>query len=78
MADARAASQQRQQICAILRPQVTDIYATANNYDVAATATQRFFATVQNKLHWTIHGLTAAEVILNRANAEKTHMGLTT
>lgn len=57
---------------------ITDIYATAIDYDVTATATKRFFATVQNKLHWAIHGQTAAEVILNRANAEKTHMGLTT
>jgi hypothetical protein len=57
---------------------ITDIYATAIDYDVTATATKRFFATVQNKLHWAIHGQTAAEVILSRANAEKTHMGLTT
>jgi len=57
---------------------ITDIYATAIDYDVTATATKRFFATVQNKLHWAIHGQTAAEVILTRANAEKTHMGLTT
>jgi hypothetical protein len=57
---------------------ITDIYATSIDYDVTATATQRFFATVQNKLHWAIHGQTAADVILNRANAEKTHMGLTT
>jgi hypothetical protein len=56
---------------------ITDIYATAIDYDVTATATKRFFATVQNKLHWAIHGQTAAEVILNRASAEKTHMGLT-
>jgi len=42
------------------------------------TATKRFFATVQNKLHWAIHGQTAAEVIINRANADKQHMGLTT
>jgi len=57
---------------------VTDIYATAIDYDLSATATQRFFATVQNKLHWAIHGQTAAEVILDRANAEKQHMGLIT
>jgi hypothetical protein len=56
---------------------ITDIYATSIDYDVTATATQRFFATVQNKLHWAIHGQTAAEVIHTRANAEKTHMGLT-
>lgn len=57
---------------------ITDIYATAIDYDVTAQATQRFFATVQNKLHWAIHGQTAAEVIYHRADAAKTHMGLTT
>jgi hypothetical protein len=57
---------------------ITDIYATAIDYDVTAAATQRFFATVQNQLHWAIHGQTAAELILNRADAAKTHMGLTT
>ena len=57
---------------------ITDIYATAVDYDVAAEATQRFFATVQNKLHWAIHGQTAAEVILSRADASKDRMGLTT
>lgn len=57
---------------------ITDIYATAIDYDAAATATQRFFATVQNKLHWAIHGNTAAELIINRANHEKENMGLTT
>lgn len=57
---------------------ITDIYATAIDYDVNASATKRFFATVQNKLHWAIHGQTASEVIYNRANAEKKHMGLTT
>jgi hypothetical protein len=57
---------------------ITDIYATAVDYDVTAAATQRFFATVQNKLHWAIHGQTAAEVILHRADATKDHMGLTT
>lgn len=57
---------------------ITDIYATAIDYDVTASATKRFFATVQNKLHWAIHGQTAAEVVYNRADAEKQHMGLTT
>jgi len=57
---------------------ITDIYATAIDYDVTARATQRFFATVQNKLHWAIHGQTAAEVIVARADAEKLNMGLTT
>lgn len=55
---------------------ITDIYATAVDYDVTAQATKRFFATVQNKLHWAIHGQTAAEVIYHRADAEKPHMGL--
>ena len=57
---------------------ITDIYATSIDYDVTAKATKRFFATVQNKLHWAIHGNTAAELIVNRANAEKQHMGLST
>jgi hypothetical protein len=57
---------------------ITDIYATAIDYDVNANATKRFFATVQNKLHWAIHGHTAAEVIYDRADAEREHMGLTT
>jgi hypothetical protein len=56
---------------------ITDIYATAIDYDVTAQATKRFFATVQNKLHWAIHGQTAAEVIYHRAGAEQPHMGLT-
>ena len=57
---------------------ITDIYATSIDYDVTAAATQRFFATVQNKLHWAIHGQTAAEVIISRADATKDRMGLTT
>jgi len=56
---------------------ITDIYSTAIDYDVTATATKRFFATVQNKLHWAIHGSTAAEVIINRADHQKENMGLT-
>ncbi len=56
---------------------ITDIYATAIDYDLTAQATQRFFATVQNKLHWAIHGNTAAEVIVNRAEADQQNMGLT-
>ncbi len=56
---------------------ITDIYATAVDYDVTAQATKRFFATVQNKLHWAIHGQTAAEVVFTRANADKQNMGLT-
>ncbi len=56
---------------------ITDIYATALDYDASAKATKRFFAAVQNKLHYSIHGQTAAEIIVNRADAEKEHMGLT-
>ena len=57
---------------------ITDIYATAVDYDVTAQATKRFFATVQNKLHWAIHGQTAAEIVYTRADADKLHMGLQT
>ena len=56
---------------------ITDIYATAIDYDVTAQATKRFFATVQNKLHWAIHGQTAAELVYHRADAGQTNMGLT-
>jgi hypothetical protein len=56
---------------------ITDIYATAIDYDVSAQATKRFFATVQNKLHWAIHGHTAAELIVERADANQPKMGLT-
>ena len=57
---------------------ITDIYATALDYDPSAAATKRFFAAVQNKLHYAVHGQTAAEVIVSRADAEKTNMGLNT
>lgn len=57
---------------------VTDIYATSIDYDPTATATKRFFAAVQNKLHYAVHQHTAAELIYERADAEKEHMGLTT
>ena len=57
---------------------ITDIYATSMDYDPQAPATLRFYATVQNKLHYAIHGHTAAELIVERADAEKEHMGLTT
>jgi len=57
---------------------ITDIYATSIDYDVTAQSTKRFFATVQNKLHWAIHGQTAAEVIYRRVDAAKDRMGLTT
>lgn len=56
---------------------ITDIYATALDYDPSAAATQRFFAAVQNKLHYAIHGQTAAEVIVDRADHQKENMGLT-
>lgn len=57
---------------------VTDIYATSIDYDPNAQTTRRFFAKVQNQLHWAIHGETAAEVIYHRADSEKEHMGLQT
>lgn len=57
---------------------VCDIYATAVDYDPSHETTQTFFATVQNKLHWAIHGRTAAEVIAERADASRPNMGLTT
>jgi len=57
---------------------ITDIYATSIDYDITAESTKRFFATVQNKLHWAIHGHTAAELIVDRADAEKKNMGPTT
>jgi len=57
--------------------QITDIYATALDYDLSAPTTKEFFATVQNKLHWAIHGHTASELILERADHKKEYMGLT-
>jgi len=57
---------------------ITDIYSTAMDYNKNAPITKEFFAKVQNKLHYAIHGHTAAEVIYERADAEKEHMGLTT
>lgn len=57
---------------------ITDIYSTAVDYSTDAVTTKEFFATVQNKLHFAIHGHTAAEIIMERANHEKEHMGLTT
>ncbi len=56
---------------------VLDIYATSIDYDPAEEATQHFFATVQNKMHWAAHGQTAAEIIVQRADASQTNMGLT-
>ena len=58
--------------------QITDIYATALDYDINSPTTKDFFATVQNKLHFSTHGHTAAELIMNRANHKKDFMGLTT
>lgn len=57
---------------------VTDIYSTALDYDPSAKITQDFFKKVQNKLHWAIHGHTAAELIADRADSKKDHMGLKT
>jgi len=56
---------------------ITDIYATALDYDASATATRRFFAAVQNKMHYAVHGSTAAEVIEDRADHKESNMGLT-
>lgn len=56
---------------------VTDIYATSIDYDSSAAATRRFFAAVQNKLHYSVHGQTAAELIYRRSDSGKSHMGLT-
>ena len=57
---------------------ITDIYATALDYDRTAKTTKQFFAKVQNKMHYAVHGHTAAELIYERADAEKPNMGLTT
>ena len=57
---------------------ITDIYATSIDYDPDAEITRTFYATVQNKLHWAIHGHTAAEIVQKRADASKPNMGLTT
>ena len=57
---------------------LTDIYATAIDYNKDAPTTRLFFKKVQNKMHYAVHGHTAAELIVERANANKEHMGLTT
>ena len=57
---------------------ITDIYATSLDYDRNAKMTKQFFAKVQNKMHYAVHGHTAAELIYERADADKPHMGLTT
>ncbi|CDD55259.1 putative uncharacterized protein [Bacteroides pectinophilus CAG:437] len=56
---------------------ITDLYATAIDYDKNAATTRRFYATVQNKMHYAVHGHTAAELIVERADHTKEHMGLT-
>ena len=57
--------------------QVLDIFATSIDYDPKLEVSQEFFKTVQNKMHWATHGHTAAEIIVERANAKKDFMGLT-
>ena len=57
---------------------ITDIYATALDYDRTAKTTKQFFVKVQNKMHYAVHGHTAAELIYERADADKPHMGLAT
>lgn len=56
---------------------ITDIYATAVDYDKYAVSTRRFYATAQNKMHYAVHGHTASELIVERADHKKEHMGLT-
>lgn len=62
----------------IFYQKITDIYATAIDYDAKSETTKKFFAAVQNKIHFAIHGNTAAEVVYNRADATQENMGLTT
>lgn len=57
---------------------ITDIYSISLDYNVSSSMTKEFFKTVQNKMHYSVHGHTAAEIIVNRANHKKTNMGLTT
>jgi len=57
---------------------ITDIYSSSFDYDKNAKSTREFFKLVQNKMHWAVHRHTAAELIVERANAQKDHMGLTT
>ena len=57
---------------------ILDIYATSVDYDPSAKITQDFFKSIQNKMHWAVHGHTVAEIIIERANSEKDFMGLTT
>ncbi|MGD2035106.1 MAG: virulence RhuM family protein [Bacteroidales bacterium] len=62
----------------IFYAKIRDIYATAIDYDPNTKESQLFFKTVQNKMHWAIHGHTASEIVYQRANADKQNMGLTT
>lgn len=57
---------------------ITDLYATSVDYDKSAKTTREFFAKVQNKMHWAIHGHTASELIYERTGSTKENMGLTT
>lgn len=57
---------------------ITDLYATSLDYDPSAKSTKRFYSSVQNKMHYAVSGNTAAELIINRADSKKEHMGLTT
>ena len=57
---------------------LTDIYATSMDYNKDAPTTRQFFKRIQNKMHYAVHGQTAAELIMDRADADKEHMGLTT
>jgi len=57
---------------------ITDIYATALDYDRTSKTTKQFFAKIQNKMYYAVHGHTAAELIYERADADKPHMGVTT
>ncbi len=57
---------------------ITDLYATAIDYDKTALATRRFYASVQNKMHYAVHGKTAAELIVERADSRRRNMGLNT
>ena len=56
---------------------VLDIYATSIDYDASAEASQKFFAAIQNKMHWAAHGHTAAEIVVERADASQPNMGMT-
>jgi len=62
----------------IFYAKIKDIYATAIDYDANTEESQQFFKTIQNKMHWAIHGLTASEIIYQRTDSEKQNMGLTT